>query len=327
MTLTPLLAARLAAEAGFDRVAFERLDRLQLLAATLAEASVTADLLAVKGGTALRAFHGAFPRLSLDIDTNYVGASSDDEARGATKRAVEGAARACGLLRSGAWDDTPALSALSLWFKDSCGSRQYLSVEISWTQRVPLWDPSLVRLPVLPSREPGRILALTIEETIAGKLCALIGRARRPAHLRDLFDAAQIRRLQFDRQRARLAFAVTAACQRFDVRETRLPITPPPPEEFDQHLRPLLRGSVVTGDPRAFCDALARDATELLAEFVPLPGRALAFVAAVNDHGVLDPGLLTDDPGLVDRIARHPHLVYKAEQVRRFGTPPDLDPT
>ena len=86
----------LGAEAGFPPGPIEKVVRLGEVAALVARHLLLSRVLALKGGTALNLFGGPPPRLSVDLDFNYVGAL-DREAmlreRPDVERAVEAIAR------------------------------------------------------------------------------------------------------------------------------------------------------------------------------------------------------------------------------------------
>lgn len=72
----------LAEANGYDVRVLERVARiLGLLQAIFAD-EMLKDMYVLKGGTALNVFHLDLPRLSVDIDLNFVGALDLDETRG-----------------------------------------------------------------------------------------------------------------------------------------------------------------------------------------------------------------------------------------------------
>ena len=57
---------------------------------------------------------------------------------------------------------------------------------------------------------------------------------------------------------------------------------------------------------------------QLLSAVLPLKPVEQEFLKWLNDHGEIRPALLTTEPGLQDRIATHPALLWKALNVRNF---------
>lgn len=82
-----------AGKLGFDPRTFEKVARLLELLGSLRAHPYLRDRLVLKGGTALNLFQFAVPRLSVDIDLNYIGAS-DRETMLAERPLVEQALQA-----------------------------------------------------------------------------------------------------------------------------------------------------------------------------------------------------------------------------------------
>jgi predicted nucleotidyltransferase component of viral defense system len=75
MNLTPQAIAREVAETGFSAGPLEKVFRLMALLDALSSHPFLKTRIALKGGTALNLFHFDVPRLSVDIDLNYIGAA------------------------------------------------------------------------------------------------------------------------------------------------------------------------------------------------------------------------------------------------------------
>ena len=61
-------------QTGFDQLYIEKVLRLLGILELFFSNEVLKDKYALKGGTALNLFHFQLPRLSVDIDLNYLGA-------------------------------------------------------------------------------------------------------------------------------------------------------------------------------------------------------------------------------------------------------------
>ncbi len=72
--LTEQELMREAADAGFQKDPFEKVIRLTELLESLRSHPFLKPRIALKGGTALNLFVFDVPRLSVDIDLNYIGA-------------------------------------------------------------------------------------------------------------------------------------------------------------------------------------------------------------------------------------------------------------
>ena len=92
MNLTPAELARAAAEGGYPLESFEKVLRLLELLDTLRQHPFLAPRVALKGGTALNLFVHDVPRLSVDLDFNYLGPADREgmlAERAQFERAVE----------------------------------------------------------------------------------------------------------------------------------------------------------------------------------------------------------------------------------------------
>ncbi len=163
--------------------------------------------IALKGGTALNLFVFDLPRLSIDIDLNYIG-SADRETMLAERPRVEQAIRAV-CQRSGIEiRRLPKEHAGGKWrlsYNRVAGGSGALELDVNFMLRTPLWPPSLLDSRPVGSFAATSVPVLDLHELAAGKLAALFGRTA----CRDLFDVRELlRSATIDRERLRLAFVV-----------------------------------------------------------------------------------------------------------------------
>jgi predicted nucleotidyltransferase component of viral defense system len=96
---------------------------------------------ALKGGTALNLFVFELPRLSVDVDLNYVGALDRDLMQ-AERPGVEEALRAVALQRGYAVRRVPEEHAGGKWYltyPSATGQNANLEVDLNFMFREPLW--------------------------------------------------------------------------------------------------------------------------------------------------------------------------------------------
>lgn len=182
--------ARLAADSGFPQEPLEKVIRLAEMAALVSRHPLLSRVLALKGGTALNLFDGPPPRLSVDLDFNYVGALGRQEMldeRPDVERAVEAIARE--LKYTIQWSrEEHAGRKVFLNYNNASGGRDRIEIDLNFAHRLPLaplrtavmWEPAGVNRPA--------VQLCGLEEIAAGKICALLDR-HRP---RDLFDVARL---------------------------------------------------------------------------------------------------------------------------------------
>jgi predicted nucleotidyltransferase component of viral defense system len=309
---------RLAVQSGFHAEPLEKvLHLLDLLDALRAHPYLT-ERLVLKGGTALNLFVLGAPRLSVDVDLNYIGALDRERMR-AEKPFVEQAIHAVCARQKLTVNRVPGEHAGGKWrlgYARASGGAGRLELDLNYLLRVPLWSVvSCDSLSVGPVRAT-RVPVLDHHELVAGKLAALFGRTAS----RDLFDThVLLARGGFDVDRLRLAFSVYGAMNRRDWRTVSIDSVQMDRSDAEQRLLPLLRNDQAP-DRTALDDWCARitgECREHLALVLPLRDRELEFIGLVNDRGVVHPELLTADPELQTRIRTHPALQWKALNARK----------
>jgi len=310
---------RAAGEAGFSPEAYEKVARLLDLLAGLNSHPYLRGRLALKGGTALNLFVFDVPRLSVDIDVNYVGAADLQtmlEERPQVERAIEAVCSRLGLqVRRAPSDHAGGKWRLSL--ATASGRPGTLELDVNFLLRTPLWPVAISE-----SRQVGllpvvRFPMLDVHEVAAGKLAALFARNAS----RDLFETVELLKVDgLDYCRMRLGFVVYGAANRRDWRGLRVEDIHADVIEVDRHLRPMLRVGAVP--PRKelgpWVEKLVADARSLVSRLLPLSANEFEFIELLNDAGEIRPDLLTSDAEMQQLIACHPALLWKAKNVREY---------
>lgn len=272
---------------------------------------------ALKGGTALNLFLFDIPRLSVDIDLNYVGAA-DRETMTAERPEVDRAVRAVCSRAGMSIGRVPAEHAGGKWrlrYESALGGGGgNLEVDLNFMFRVPLW-PVTARDAVVGSYSATEIPVLDPHELAAGKLAALLARHAS----RDLFDAHQLlTRGGLERARLRLAFVLYGAMNRKDWRTVTVADVGYEPRELENQLVPVIRSGLLADDtPRGWAKRMIDECRRALDVVLPLSANEIAFLDQLLDHGRIEPDRLTGDPVMADRVSSHPLLLWKAQNVRQ----------
>lgn len=317
---------RLEAEArvtGFRVEMLEKVVRLMGVLEGVRAHHFLRDRLALKGGTALNLFVFDVPRLSVDIDLNYVG-GADRETMMTERPTVERALEAVFGRENLRVRGMPTEHAGGKWwlrYASARGRGGSLEVDVNFMYRVPLWPVQR-----MDSRRVGRwrvkdVLMMDIHELVAGKLCALLSRR----HARDLFDSRRVLALDgLDPARLRTAFVVYGAMGRRDWREISFDDAGFDPGELANQLLPALRQGTMKGPGEAedYGRTLVAGCRRLLSAVLPLSAEERAFLDLLLERGRIDPSLLTSDEGLRERIRGQPLLQWKAMNVRRHRSLP-----
>ena len=147
--------------------------------------------LALKGGSALNLFLFNLPRLSVDIDLNYIGSRTKNEMLAERPKLEKSIRDVCN--REGyTVRKMPEEHAGGKWqilYKSALGHGGKLEIDVNFMFRIPLWPVGLYdSIKVGRSRALG-IPVIDVHELAAGKMAALFSRSA----ARDLFDVHRYR--------------------------------------------------------------------------------------------------------------------------------------
>jgi len=275
---------------------------------------------ALKGGTALNLFVFDLPRLSVDIDLNYIGALDREEMM-ENRPAIEKAMQAVFEREGFTVRRVPGDHAGGKWrltYQSYTGNPGNLEVDINFMFRQPLWDAVCIDSRPLGKFQAKNIPVVNMYELYAGKLAALFSRNQ----ARDLFDAHELlkqQRQDIDQVFLRTAFIVYGAMNRKDWRTISLDDIGFTANELKQKLFPVLRQDLVPEgmDLSRYGHQLVEECRDGLSMVYPLSGKEMEFLDLILDHGKINGALLTDDKELQERINRHPMLQWKAMNVKK----------
>jgi len=314
MRLDTASLRQMAAERKFDAVTLEKVLRLLDILKEIARHPYLNSRLVLKGGTALNLFWWNCPRLSVDIDLNYIGALPLEEMeveRPQVIRALETIARAQQYqVQFG--KPAHASTAMYLRYHSALGSEDNIGLDINFLMRCCLFEPiqSVCRF---NTDSPVSFPVVSIEEVMAGKLVALLDRAAP----RDLYDTYQFVRsaASHDEHRLRQVFILFAAAglnhpiEKYDLSRMGS-ITE---ERISRELWPVL-----TQRDRPAREAMIAEITPLLSRLLDLQPEEKAFVDSVFS-GEPDPTLLfPENTSLVELSASHPALLWKVKNIREY---------
>ncbi|HPC03067.1 MAG TPA: nucleotidyl transferase AbiEii/AbiGii toxin family protein [Syntrophales bacterium] len=316
MKISPQTLAAQAEATGFRPDMLEKVALLLQLLNAVRSHPFLKDKLVLKGGTALNLFIFDVPRLSVDIDLNYIG-TADRETMLLERPKIEEALQAVFSREGYTVRRVPTEHAGGKWqlrYPSAGGQGGNLEVDVNFMFRISLWPVQRIDSQPVGIWQVTGITVVDVHELAAGKLSALL--ARRQA--RDLFDCSNLFRLDgLAQDRLRLAFVVYGAMSRKDWRTIALEDVDVDPADLEQKLIPMLR-SVGSEKIRKdqFGKGLVEDCRNLLSSLLPFTAPEQEFLDLILDRGEITPELLTSDEALQNRIRRHPLLEWKALNVR-----------
>ena len=275
--------------------------------------------LVLKGGTALNLFIFDLPRLSVDIDLNYIGAADREtmlEERPKVAQAVQAVCSREDMNITRAPTDH-AGGKWRLQYDSSSGQGGNLEVDLNFMFRIPLWPVTKLDATV-GAYSARQVPVLDLHELAAGKLAALLSRHAS----RDLFDTHQLlTKGDLNREKLRLGFVVYGAMNRKDWRTVNADDLGCDARRIENHLVPVIRSellAVAEQRPGHWGERMIQECRQRLDIVLPLSDTEIEFLDQLLDHGEIKPELLTDDVEMHKRIKAHPLLQWKALNVRQY---------
>ena len=309
---------RAAAEAGFQVESYEKVHMLVRLLEGVRSHPFLGPRMALKGGTALNLFVLDLPRLSVDIDLNYVGAADRTTMlaeRPRVEQAVQQVAGRAGLTVK----RVPTEHAGGKWrlsYTTALGRPGTIELDVNFMLRTPLWPVVACDSRAVGGEVAARVQVLDEHELAAGKLAALVARSAS----RDVFDARELlRRPGLDLSKLRLGFVVYGGINRQDWRAVTAENVQTTTADVDAQLVPMLRLDVrpAKGDVAGWTAELVRETRALMAAVLPLAVNEREFLEQLNGAGEIVPELLTDDRAMQAVLRGHPGLMWKALNVKK----------
>ena len=263
-------------------------------------------------------FHFEVPRLSVDLDLNYIGAK-DRETMLAEKPKIEQAVQAVCSREGLTIKRVPSDHAGGKWRLTYVGLKGFpgnLELDVNFMLRTPLWPCVTKECHPVGSLHAAPVRVLDLHELTAGKLAALLARSAS----RDVFDAhALLVTPGLDAARLRLGFVVYGGINRMDWRTVSTADVTADVNEVQTGLVPMLRADRAPArrDVAAWADRLVNECRERLSLVLPLNNQELEFLRLLNDEGAIAPEFLTSDPAMQATVREHPGLKWKALNVRK----------
>ncbi len=313
-----------AKNTGFRPEMLEKVIWLTELLNEIFNDSYLKQRLALKGGTALNLFHFGLPRLSVDIDLNYIGAVDRQTMLGEREELEAILSALCkrmGLIVKRA----PTEHAGGKW-RLTYGSKIQpsgnLEIDLAYLYRIPLWPVTHQNSYQIGHYQAKQIPLLDLHELLAGKLSALMSRRAS----RDLYDVYHLSsdsllHEKLDIGRLRLAFIVYGAMNRHDWRKLKIEDIDFDGKELKNNLLPVLTQQHIqkTFDLNYWASQLIIGCKNILSRILPFTQNENDFLELVLQKGEIDPSLITTDVDLQQKISNHPGLLWKVQHVKKFN--------
>ncbi len=308
-----------ARAAGYKPENLEKVHRLLDVFQQIMSVPFLKERMVLKGGTALNLFcFEQLPRLSVDIDLNYIGALSREKML-EEKPMIMDAVEQIMVQNQFERNRAPMRHAggKMVWFYPSLlGQRGSLEIDINFMYREPLF-PVEWKSPNINEYKNINGPVLDIHELAAGKLSALFDRSAS----RDWFDAHYLlTQMSLDRQKLKLAFVTYLAMTQIDLSHMV-------PEKIDfdltdlrNRLIPVMHQLSVSRNSRElkeWATARINELREQLSKILPLESHEQLFIQNIRNEGLISPELITSDKEMAQRIINHPGVNWAVRQKQK----------
>ncbi len=297
---------KLKDETGFDGELLEKIFHLSRIISHLSKKEIIRENLALKGGTSLNFIYLDLPRLSIDLDFNFIGAVDKDgmkRIRAEIEKEIIRTGKDLGYITRNK-GSSYIISRDLYSYEKLNGIKDHVKIEINYIQRLPLSAPVKRRFRSIFSGPMGPMITThSLEELCAQKVIACVDR-QLP---RDIFDVEQYSRMDMDIDLARRMTAVYF-CINSNKKDPDLStLDSIDPAILDMKLKQFVR----KGSMRSSED-LIKNARAFMEKLFDLDKGSRKFIDDFYSKGVINSELIF--PGGPD-ISSHPSLLYRLEQI------------
>lgn len=269
---------------------------------------------ALKGGTALNLFWFPLPRLSVDIDLNYV-AGVDRETMVADRPVIEKELKKLIESRSIAVQFAPADEHAGAKWRlrapSAFGGNFTLELDLNYIMRIPVGDLSSKQPYPLDEDYTFSFNSVSFEELFGGKIKALLERSA----ARDLYDVAMLSQTSgdFDIAAVRRSNILLGVTSKKDWRTVDFrTIDAIDQAMITEELTPVLRQ-----DEAPNLEAMKSNAKKILDQILKRTEKERKFLDSFLENGEYKPELLFE-AGQAQLLKKHPAVMWKLQSLRKF---------
>lgn len=277
------------------------------------------ERIVLKGGTALNLFYLDLPRLSVDIDLNYIGEVKREKMLPDRERIEERIVAICELQKF-VLHRKPTVHAGGklVWrYSSALGHVGNLEIDLNFMYRIPLLPVNRKTSMRIGDLSVNNIAVLDLHELAAGKLSALVDRSLG----RDLFDAHCLFStgcLNLEILRPIFVTYLGISNQK-DIRNLVLEQITIDFKELQNRLLPMLSRNRLScvENKGIWTKEILIGVQKSLQALLPLRANEIAFLDALLDFGEIKPEIITNDLRLQENIKSHPALHWTIFNAQR----------
>ena len=301
---------RFSKKTNFHRDTLEKAYRLEDLSKEINRHPELKEGLVLKGGTAVNFLYFRYPRLSIDLDFNFI-AGLEKEEKDKERARIDEALRTIFKFKGYECESGPeyGLEKYFLRYINSSGNIDRIKVEINFLQRLSLLGAEKRRF-LSPFEESDLVLnTLKGPELFAGKMLALLDRLA-PRDLYDIYTL-QRERVELDNTLLTKIFIFFGCLTRRDFREYHPnDIERITEQDIKRKLLPLLRK-----DERLKVDDMIQVVRPFLKEMFDFTLEELEYIDRFFEAD-FQPGILFGDLLDSTNLEKHPMVIWKQRHLK-----------
>ena len=297
----------LARKTGFLSHYLEKVYRLFAVLEEISKNKELSEQIALKGGTAINHFFFRYPRLSIDLDFDYLIPVPKEELESRIN-AVEAILKRIFRFLQYEISDNKLIghSQYYLRYATQFGGHDVIKVEVNFLLRQHLADPVL-RSPHLPFDLSFKAKTLSMEEIYAAKCTALLDRGA-PRDLFDVYHFNVHNDHPFDAKLFRRFFLFYASLSRRNMKKFKTDtviVESITEKDIKNNLWMLL-----SKENRVKRNVMLKTVLPFIKDLLALSADEKKFFELFNG-GKVDFGLLFADKILVEKLANHPMVLWR----------------
>jgi len=292
-------------ETGFDRDLLEKVIHLTSILSELVKNDTIAENLVLKGGTSLNLIHLDMPRLSIDLDFNYIG-SLDREQMLKERKDIEKIIEKIGSDLGYEVEDRGSSYIISrkiFRYEKTTGIKDHVKIEINFLQRMPVGEVKRSEFKLVdPKIESFNVPIYSIEELCAQKMVACLDRYL----FRDIYDVYIYSDLKLNMGLTK-KFVAVYFCMNSDTKEVDLSFfNTVDPQELEQNLHQFVR------DLSEKPEQIIHEARKIMEDMFCFSDECKAFVDEFYDNKRVDSKTLFPEG---NDLSVHPSLLFRLSQL------------
>jgi len=304
---------QLADSTGFPLDSLEKQMHLLHILREIRRHPYLQDQFALKGGTAINVYLQSLPRLSVDIDLNYIGAEAVETMRKERPRIEQALNR---LLEAEGYTvkRIPEEHAGGKWrlsAPSAFGETFTLELDNNYLYRVPLGAVQY-QTPATPDEEYAVPFPLvSTNELYAGKILALLDRGA----TRDLYDVYWAIKNEFLMPDSPLKpiLLFLGLAQRSDWRA----VSPDIIEGISRRQIEIELDPMLNREDTFPLEEAKSTVQPFLSKLLQYSSAEKTCITQFLDHGEFQPEMVVDDPVLLDQLRNHPVIQWKLLNIRK----------